>query len=263
MAQNSSPFKPQLFEISEFESWKHHLDSEGFVVLKNILSEQEFNEAFNLFKKDINKVSPIFDFNNHNKQNITTVPAIFGKGMAVFNGFGQSDAMRNMRTNQKIQSIFRKLYDTEELVTGLDGFSIFVSKEQKSKSWLHIDQNPKNTLYSIQSCFNFLPVNTKEDAGFVVVPKSHINYKPVVTHSKDWIVCEEQPVDKSVKLLIPENCLTLWNSKTIHANEGMTKKENKLNRLSCYITYQPKEKRPESIKTKRINTYFTGGTTSH
>ncbi len=263
MAQNSKPHSPPLFDASEFDSWKKYLDEEGYVVLHNILSPDEYTHAFNLFKKDITKVSPKFNFDDSSTQDINTVPAIFGKGMAVFNGFGQSDAMWNMRTNKKIQSIFRRIYDTEELVTSLDGFSIFVSKDQKSKSWLHIDQNPKTTLYSIQSSFNFLPVKDTTDAGFVLVPKSHIDFKPKVTHSKDWIVCDDQPVDKSVKLIIPKNCLTLWNSKTIHANEGMTSNERKLNRLTCYITYQPKDKRSEKIKSKRINAYFIGATTSH
>ena len=188
---------------------------------------------------------------------------MYGKGMLVFNGFGQSDAMWNLRTNKTILSVFKKIYDCEELVTSLDGFSAFVSHEQKSKSWLHVDQNPKNSIYSIQGAYNFIPVKNDSDAGFVVVPKSHIEYTPTVKHKKDWIVCDPQPIEKSVKLLIPPNCLILWNSKTIHANEGMKKQHRGLNRLTCYITYLPKERRTEEIRKQRINAYLTANTTSH
>ena len=47
--------------------------------------------------------------------------------------------------------------------------SVFLSKEQKSKPWLHIDQNPSNTVYSIQGAYNFMPVRNVNDAGFVIV----------------------------------------------------------------------------------------------
>lgn len=265
MSQNSQPLTPTLFDASDYANWKQFLDDNGFVVLKNILTTEEYDSAFDIFKKDINKVSPNFDFNKTETQTINTCPAMYGKGMAVFNGFGQSDGMWTLRTNNKILDIFKKIHQTEALVTSLDGFSIFVSKEQKSKSWLHIDQNPKNEIYSIQSSYNFLPVNSKDDAGFVLVPESHKNYTPEVSHLKDWIVCDPQPVDQSRKLIIPANCLTLWNSKTIHANEGMSKTNTKrgLNRLTCYITYLPKEKRSEEVKKKRINAYLTASTTSH
>ena len=69
-----------------------------------------------------------------------------------------------------------------------------------------------------------------------------LNIKKMVMFDQDLY----QP--KSVKLLIPDNCFVLWNSKTIHANVGMnkgTKKETKkvtkdINRLTAYITFLPK-----------------------
>ena len=263
MKQNSSVFTPPTFTKDQIEEWSKYLDEEGFVVIREMLSTEDLEKGFELFKKDMKTISPKFSFECQESQNITTTPCIFSKGMMVFNGIGQSDSMWFLRTNQKIQQIFKTIYKTDEIVTSLDGASVFVSGEQKSQSWLHIDQNPKNKIYSIQGAFNYLPVKSKADAGFVVVPKSHKTYSPKVSHSKNWIVCEEQPVEKSVKLLIPENCLTLWNSKTIHANEGMEKSLQGLNRITCYVTFLPKSLRSEETRRKRINAYFIGGTTSH
>ena len=263
MKQNSSVFTPPTFTKDQIEEWSRYLDEEGFVVIRDILSPTELETGLDLFKKDMNYISPNFSFETIESQNITTTPCIFSKGMMVFNGIGQSDSMWFLRTNQKIQEIFKTIYKTDEIVTSLDGASIFVSGEQKSQSWLHIDQNPKNKMYSVQGAYNYLPVKSKADAGFVVVPKSHKTYSPKVSHSKDWIVCEDQPIDKSLKLLIPENCLTLWNSKTIHANEGMAKNSKGLNRITCYVTFLPKSLRSEETRRKRINAYFIGGTTSH
>ena len=259
----SQTLSPTLFSLDNSEGWLEYLEENGFVVVKDILTNDEREQGLSIFKQDMAKVSPRFDFDDSSTWGIDTCPLMFGKGMAVFNGFGQSDFMWHLRTNSKIQSIFKQLYSTDELVASLDGFSMFVSKAQKSKSWLHVDQNPKNDMYSIQGAYNYFPVNNKEDAGFVLVPSSHKTYKPVMKPTGDWHVCNPQPITESRKLIIPENCMVLWNSRTIHANEGMTKQNIELNRLTCYVAYQPKHLRPETIKNKRIETYLSGKATSH
>lgn len=254
---------PIIYDISQKDDWTNHLEKEGYVVIKNILNEEEYNEAMNLFKKDWNQVSPNFDFEDKKTWNINNTPMMFGKGMAVFNGFGQSDFMWYLRTNKIIQSIFGIIHNTDDLVVSLDGFSVFVSNTQKSKSWLHIDQNPKNPIYCIQGSYNFFPVE-EDGAGFVVVPKSHKQYIPDINHNKNWIMCEEEEfIKNSKKLLIPKNCFTLWNSKCIHANEGMKKKGNHFNRLTTYISYLPKNIRSQDILDKKIEAYLNNETTSH
>jgi hypothetical protein len=259
----SQPFTPPLFKPDEVDNWKKYLEDEGFVVISDILQPNQYITGLELFKKDMSIVSPRFDFNNSNTWNINTCPIMFGKGMGIFNGFGQSDFMWHIRTNSTVQSIFKSVYSTNDLVTSFDGFSMFVSKSQKSKSWLHIDQNPANQMYSVQSAYNYYPVKDYRDAGFVLVPKSHKTYKPSVSGNKDWFVCPDQPLADSRKLIIPANCLVLWNSKTIHANEGMRKPEVEFNRLTCYVSFQPKHLRPQSIYEKRLTAYKNGSATSH
>ena len=104
----------------------------------------------------------------------------------------------------------------------------------------------------------------EHDAGFVVVPESHKTYTPNVSHKKNWIVVDQDTFkSEAKKLLIPENCFVIWNSKLIHANEGMKKGSKGFNRLTAYITYLPKELRSEDIKQKRIEAYKNAETTSH
>lgn len=259
----SNTFKPPVFNKNNVTDWKNYLDKEGYVILENILTLSEKTEAFNLFKKDWNTVSPDFDFEDKSTWSINTTPMMFGKGMAVFNGFGQSDFMWNLRLNPSIINIFKSIHSTEKLAVSFDGFSVFISNRQKSKPWVHIDENPKNLLYSIQGSYNFMPVTTK-DAGFLVVPKSHISYNPDTNHNRDWIVCDQDLYyGEAVKLLIPENCFTLWNSRTIHSNIGMFKPGTELNRLTVYITYLPKTTQPDKIIQKRIDAYKNSQTTSH
>jgi len=258
---------PITFEIDDFTNWQKYLVEEGYVVIKDILSLEEHDTVFNLFENDINSVSSAFDISDSSTWKIENTPLMYGKGMGVFNGFGQSNFMWELRTNPKIQNIFKKVHNCEEIVTSLDGFSLFVNKNQKSKSWLHIDQNPVNTIYSVQGSYNLFEVG-EQDAGFIVNPKSHLTYKPEVKHKKDWImVGQEEFIGSATKLVIPKNCFTLWNSKLIHANVGIPKtnqtSQERINRLTAYITYLPKEKRSQEILIKRIEAYKNGKTTSH
>ena len=263
MTYTPTPFVPTLFEPTDSTNWKQFLEEEGYVVIRNILPPDEKSASFDLFKRNWTEVSPNFNWEDQTTWNIQNSPMMFGKGMAIFNGFGQSDFMWSLRTNPNIYKIFQEIHQTEDLVVSLDGFSVFLSDKQKSNSWLHIDQNPKNTLYSIQGSYNFLPVGEK-DAGFLVVPKSHKTFTPDVSHKKDWILIDQETfVPQAVKLIIPENCLVLWNSKTIHANKGMTKGASGFNRLTAYITYLPKSLRPLDVLEKRKQAYLDSKTTSH
>ena len=71
--------------------------------------------------------------------------------------------------------------------------------------------------------------------------------------------------EKVLKLCIPENCFTIWNSKTIHANTGITKKHKitKINRLTVCILMLPRELQSEKIRKKRIEARINGKTCSH
>ena len=257
---------PNLYEINEKKLWNKSLKKYGFVVIKNILTKDEKDTIYNQFKIDLNTVSPNFDFNNHDTWTIENTPIMFGKGMAVFNGFGQSDFMWMLRLNKNIQKIYQKIYKTKKLVTSFDGFSLYVSKKQKSKLWLHIDQSPANDIYSVQGQYNFFSVD-KEDSGFIIIPKSHKKFKPKTHKLNDWYMLKNddlESLDEPVKLVIPENCFTLWDSRLVHANTFTTKnKLETINRVTAYITFLPKELRSKEIKKERIEAYKNSKTTSH
>jgi hypothetical protein len=191
---------------------------------------------------------------------------MWNKGMVYWNGLSQSDFMWSLRTDPAILDIWHRLHETKELVVSFDSFSVYLSNKQKSQSWLHTDLKFNSEIYSIQGAYNFLPV-TETSSGFVVVPKSHKTYKIDKKTKTNFsqIDIDDPHNDKAVKLIIPENCFVLWNSKTIHANTGISDKKliKDLNRLTCYITYFPKSLRPADIFEKRLIGYKNGASCSH
>ncbi len=260
-------YTPQTFNcLTQSNEAIQFLETNGYVVFSDVLTSSEKTNFFNSFKEDMSTLSPNFSTTDSNTWIIKNYPGMFGKGMCVFNGIGHANFMWDIRTNSTIQGIYKKLFNTEQIVSSFDGCSIFCSNKQRSKTWHHVDQNPKNTIQSYQGSYNYYPV-TEKSSGFVVAPRSHSEFVPEVTHSKDWIMLDKESEwhSKVVKLLIPDNSFTIWNSKTIHANSGMDKKyvNTELDRLTCYVTYLPKSLRSNHILEERINGYIGGFTTSH
>tara|TARA_B100001769_G_C22112158_1_gene601994 strand:- start:2597 stop:3514 length:918 start_codon:yes stop_codon:yes gene_type:complete len=257
--------KPQLFSINDDESWKTYLDNYGFVVIKDILNNNIYSDLFTQFYLDWSYVTPNFNFHDKTTWTRENSPMMWDIGMITDYGLGHAKFQWGLRTNKNILDIWRKLHNTNDLVVSYDGFSLFCSPEQQSGIWLHVDQNPKDTLYSIQGAYNFLPVE-EDDAGFIVVPGSHKTFSVDVDESHKFIPVDptDVHVDYAVKLLIPANCFVLWNSKTLHANIGMKETKNlELNRLTSYICYFPREQRPEHILQKRIHGYHNAVNCGH
>ena len=133
-----------------------------------------------------------------------------------------------------------------------------------------VDQGNSEKILSIQGAYNFLKVS-ELDAGFLVVPDSHKTFKNKNKNKNkkkgNFILLDNDDphISKAVKLIIPANCFVLWNSKTVHASTGMDQKikEQKLNRLTSYITFFPKKDRSKGILKQRLQGYKLGHNCSH
>ena len=254
------------FSLENSEEWLDHFNQYGFSIIENILPIEKKNSIYQQFKLDLNSVSPNFNFDDPNTWVIENTPIMFSKGMAVFNGFGQADFMWELRLDNSIRSIFETLYNDSDLTVSLDGFSLYVSDKQKSKPWLHVDQNPRNDVFSVQGQYNFHPVGEK-DSGFIIIPESHKSFIPNMKGMNDWYVLDDNDLStqsKPVKLLMPENCFTIWDSRLIHANTFMKHKNPQtINRVTSYLAYLPRSEQTDNIRQKRIEAYLNSETTSH
>ena len=247
--------EPPIFSIKD--DFKSYLDEHGYVVIGDIMKE---NNLIDKFWSAWTQCSLKFKRDDMSTWTIENTPMMFAKGMAVFSGLAHSDFMWDVRLNKNIRKIFAKVHGTKDLISSFDGFSVFFTHKQKTKPWLHVDQNPSNPLYCVQGQYNFLPVR-EDSSGFIVVPGSHRTNVDSSTN-RDWVLVGEHP--DAVKLIIPENCFTLWNSRMLHANTGMTSKQVRLDRLTCYVTYLPRSYRTsESVFEHKVKAYENGDGTSH
>ena len=263
---NINCIKPPTFDINEPVIWLEYLKNEGYVVLQDAINEENAHIALNMFKDEFSYVSPNFDWNDTDTWITTNSPMVWNKSSVMFNGFGQSESNWFLRLNSSSKEAFTHIYETDELVTSFDGFSLFLCDSQKSPTWLHQDQRSNDSRLSIQGILNILPCN-EFDAGFICVPKSHIEYI-APPQNNDWIsLPKDNPNQKrAVKIVTPERSLILFNSKTIHSNIGMVKnhpKQKHINRFSAYLTFVPRERQTEEIRLQRIQGYYDGISCSH
>lgn len=258
---------PQLFDLEDKDNWKSYLDEEGYVVIKNVLNDDDYNNALSTFKKEWKTICPDFDFDNTDtwtEGNCVPLHSGWYYGMINGCGFGQSEFQWMLRTNSNILDIWKTVHDTNELVVSFDGMSVFLSPSQEGIMY-HTDQHPSDTLYSVQGSYNFFPVDVL-DAGFVVVPKSHKTFTSNHPETYNFICVddEDEHLLNAKHLMIPKNCFVLWNSKTIHSSIGMDIKKNiEFNRLTSYMCYFPKALRSEDAKLQRIQGYLDADNCSH
>ena len=269
---NYNTFIPTTYDINDVNNWKKSLTEEGYAVIRNILSEDERNNFFNLFKKDIKTVSNNINWEDSNTWHRDNLPIENGTGMAVSNGLSHADFMWYLRTNKGIKGIFEEIHQTKDLVASFDGFSLITNHKQKPGLSPHIDINPYIPLIdtlSIQGSYNYFSVEDYS-AGFIVAPKSNNTWMPSEYYKNSptsYVMVEEDDLimDEVVKLLIPANCFTLWDSYTVHGSTGMsiTTDNNSLNRLTAYITYFPKYLRSDKIRRRRLAGYYLSECCGH
>lgn len=187
-------------------------------------------------------------------------------------GVGHSQFVWDIRQNEKIVSIFSKLWDTpnEELLTSFDGASFHFPPEETNrgwyrKTWYHTDQSYfRPDFECIQSWITAYDVNDG-DATLAFMEGSNNYHKEFqdnfqIKDKSDWYKhseieqkfysdkgCEEK------KIKCKAGSIVFWDSRTIHCGSEAQRSRNKKNlRNVVYICMMPRKlATPASIKKKQ------------
>ena len=176
-----------------------------------------------------------------------------------------------IRTNQKVQDVYKYLWNTNELVVSFDG-SCYIDKScsKKDNIWTHTDQSPqKKGLHCYQG---YVSLTTNEERTFVVYEGSHSLHEQYFidtnnTSNNNWQLINhkylESIKDQKRILKVSAGSMVLWDSRTLHQNQYG--KPNSEDRLVQYICYLPKSHIKNTIKMqeKRLTYFNQLRTTSH
>jgi len=237
------------------------LQTKGYCVIPNVLSNREVGDAKDLFYK-WQKTIP-----NHDKIHNQIDP----HGIYKFHNVGHQEHAWAIRTNPKVVDVFKKIWNTDKLVVSFDG-SCYISKDcnKQDNIWTHTDQAPNSK--GLQCYQGFVALTSNRERTLVVYEESHLLHEQYfkernITSSKNWQLISEEYLEtistKKKALEVPAGALVLWDSRTFHQNRyGLPGSEE---RIVQYVCYLPKvnKKNSKSQEAKRLKYFNELRTTSH
>ncbi len=240
---------------------KIELLTKGYCIIPNVLSPQEIEYAKNEFIKWQNNIP------NHDDIHKSVDP----HGIYKFHEAGHARHAWYIRTRPQVIDIFKRIWNTNELVTSFDG-SCYIPKNctLKDKHWTHTDQAPKSK--GLQCYQGLIALTDNKERTLVVYEGSNTYHEKYfreknIKSGKNWHVideCDLEPLKENKKVLdIKAGSLVLWDSRTFHQNQYG--KANSEERYVQYVCYLPKShiKNTLSMTEKRLKYYKERRTTSH
>uniref|UniRef100_A0A6C0C023 Phytanoyl-CoA dioxygenase n=1 Tax=viral metagenome TaxID=1070528 RepID=A0A6C0C023_9ZZZZ len=238
-----------------------HLETHGWCIIPDILSRSEIDEAKRLFY-NWQKTIP-----EHDRLHSTIDP----HGIYKHHEVGHQEHAWFIRTNPKLQNVYRQIWKTEDVVVSFDG-SCYIPKSCKKKDniWTHSDQSP--TVNRLACYQGFVALTENKERTLVVYNKTHLIHheyftKKGNTSKANWQRIDKDDVEAAAHLKrilhIPAGALVLWDSRTFHQNQyGAPGSEE---RIVQYVCFMPKNvpENTTAMQAKRKKYFDTRRTTSH
>jgi ectoine hydroxylase-related dioxygenase (phytanoyl-CoA dioxygenase family) len=234
------------------------LQTKGYCIVEDILSSEEVEHAKTSYYNWLESAPQIKQ--NHNK----TGPHGIFKELEV----GHQYHAWYIRTRPKVQSAFKEIWKTEELVTSFDG-SCWISADTKKKDtiWTHTDQAPNKT--GLKCVQGFVALTDNVNRSLVVYEGSHLLHEKYakeknLSSTTDWLLIEHEYLEKikHTKCVLPVKAgsLVLWDSRTFHQNQYGNCEEE---RIVQYVCFLPRLGLKPKMQEKRVKYFNERRTTSH
>lgn len=250
-----------MIEDSILEDYFDKLKKDGFVIINNALSDNEINNAKQLFYNWKNCIEKLDNFNEKNN------PHNIFKHYQV----GHQEHAWYIRTRPQIINIFKKLWKTDNLNVSFDGCCYISEKcQKKDKIWTHTDQAPNKK--GLQCYQSFVSLTENKEKTFVVYKNSHNLHESYfkeknLYNSKNFNCIDKDYLNKindlKCVLHVKPGDLVIWDSRTFHQNQyGNSSFEERIVQYLCYLPTL-NIKNTKSQKNKRLLYFKNLRTTSH
>ena len=239
------------------------LEDNGYTVIPNVYNQKEIEEYWKEFNKWRESI-PNLDYYH----TIIDYHGIFKYFQVAHQRFAWL-----ARTNPKILNIFKKIWNTNELVCSFDGCCYYPNEtDEEPRYWIHTDQSPqKKGLWCYQS---FLSLTNNSERTFILFKGTHKYHEHYfntmnINNNSDWNIIEESYLDTYHKdkleiLDVSAGDLVIWDSRLFHQNTCGTLTCNE-ERLVQYLCYLPKHSASNNkIEQEQRKKYFYNlRTTNH
>jgi hypothetical protein len=259
---------------------QHKLLKYGVVVLNDVFSERR---AKRYQKESIKWLTDLLDPLTTNKETWTNNNLPTGPRKGMYQSIvGHCPVAWRLR--EKLYPLFCNIWGTKELITSIDGATIWppVEVRTKSEDWSHIDQQ---TCRSEKRCYQGQVVLGDSTAVFRCTPKSHLKHKYFrenygFNFKEEWYKFTEEQI-KELKETFKDNyqipiysksgSVILWESCTVHSSkyvDNVNEYKNSTDpfagwRTTYYICQRPKSHLTKRNLTTIGNAAKNGRTTNH
>jgi ectoine hydroxylase-related dioxygenase (phytanoyl-CoA dioxygenase family) len=298
--KETSPPGVRRFDVDD-DGWLAHLESEGYVVIKECGTAAEIEQARSLLWDSLEATTPAI------RDNIASWDRwrLDKRGFSMHGSVTQGKGAWMLRALPKVKAAFASIWKADDLICSMDLMLIWrpwwqegtasastsaSSAGSTSQKWrpktegLHLDQNPTRKL-DFACVQGMLPLYDVTDTtgGLEVVPKSHLVKEKELLLAKcggdamralgDFVKFPPgyyAPGD-SVLLTAKAGDLILWDSRTAHGGKvGSGRHPNdgeaesmELARLSLPICMTPRTFASDAVLRARRLMFEEGKTTNH
>ncbi|CAF1266991.1 unnamed protein product [Rotaria sp. Silwood1] len=268
-----------------------YLNENGYVVISDVLNQDEINENKQLLWKFIENASKGAIKRDDPDTWSNQWPSFSSHGLIATFGIGQSDFLWSVRSHPQVKNVFARLWNTRQLLVSFDGCGVFRDWRynpmwKTSGGWEHVDQNPKKKpdRCCIQGIVSLTDQNERS-GGLIVYPHTHLRFTElcdITENSNDFvkvpsnhsIMNHGQTLGKLVHCRAGD--LILWDSRLIHCNSPATAIEERcpnepvgLLRIAAYVSMSPttfvngqtldefREKRKEMVQNNYTLTHWS------
>lgn len=224
------------------------LEEKGYAVVKGVLTEEKVQTASKLFYEWVNAVPQPDTFYGMNKE-------------------GNQKHSWFIKTDPDVQAVFKKIWNTDDLVTGFDG-TCWIPKDYNAidTCWTHTDQAAsKKGLHCFQG---FVSLTANVDRSLVVYEGSHLLHETYMkerglTGSKNWRLIDPEYLKELKRRVVKVDAgdMVLWDSRTFHQSQYGKNEE----RLIQYVCFLPRfhEGNTPGQQRQRLKYFKNRRTTTH
>lgn len=243
----------------DIQQYINELDENGYTIIPNVIDINEISEYIDEFNEWMDSI-----------ENLDYLHSIIHyNGIFKYFQVGHQRFAWLMRTNKNIQNIFKKLWNTDELVVSFDGCCYYPNKYTcDDRYWIHSDQSPiKKGKHCVQS---FISMTNNKEKTFIVYEGSHKLHEHYSTYynlnnASDWLPIKKEYINsikhKKKILNVKAGSMVLWDSRTFHQN-SCGPPESTEDRLVQYLCFLPKnsiynDKVEQEIRHNYFENYIT------
>ena len=264
--------------LTTLQNLTNTLEEHGVAVLPNVFREVECEYVKNCTFEYLAK--------NHGVKEPQDFERLHPVGGGIYHSYGISliKEVLDMKTDERVENIFKTIWNGEDVTMSLDGINIgppAIHLKPGNKfevpAGFHTDQSSlKREKCCVQAFLNL--EHTEDGDGCLSVLKGSHNFHAqffdhfkLVVH-KDWFLINQNHYDwfiskgcEWVKILAPKGSMILWDSRTIH--KATTPMFNRVHedrwRFVIYVCYTPARLQSDEDTRKKKEAYVHNMCTSH